>query len=133
MIVQTQSSELLEQFEAHEVDPGAFGHKEHVVVAYEMLYKYSFLDASARYATAINAIATRAGAPEKFHMTITLAFLSLIAERVHTSSQSNIDEFLAQNPDLLSKRVLSKWYPDEQLKSELARTHFLLPDVQAKS
>ena len=133
MIVQTHTSELLKQFETHAIDPGAFGHKEHVVVAYEMLHKYSFLDASAKYATAINTIATRAGAPEKFHMTITLAFLSLIAERVHTTSQSNVDEFLAQNTDLLSKNVLSKWYSDEQLKSELARTHFLLPKMEQKS
>jgi hypothetical protein len=131
--MQTQSSELLKQFEAHEIDPAAFGHKEHVVIAWEMLQKYSFLDASTRYATAINTIATRAGAPEKFHMTITLAFLSLIAERAHTSSQSNIDEFLAQNPDLLSSNVLSQWYSDEQLKSELARTHFVLPNMGARS
>jgi len=130
VIMHNQSSELLEQFESLEINPAAFGHKEHVVVAYEMLHKYSFLDASTRYASAINTIATRAGAPEKLHMTITLAFLSLIAERVHTTRQSNIDEFLEQNQDLLSKSVLSKWYSDDQLKSELARTHFLLPNVE---
>jgi hypothetical protein len=124
-------SELLTQFEALELNPAEFDHQQHVQVAYEMLHKYSFLDASAKYAKAINTIATNAGAPEKFHLTITLAFLSLIAERIHTTKQSNFEEFLAENEDLLSKGVLSKWYSDEQLNSELARTHFLLPNMAA--
>ena len=129
--MKTQYSELTRQFEAYEVDAGAFGHREHVLVAYEMLHRYSFLEASAKYARAINTIATNAGAPEKFNMTITLAFLSLIAERIHTTRHSNFEKFLAQNKDLLSRSVLSKWYPAEQLKSDLARTHFLLPRVAA--
>jgi hypothetical protein len=126
-----QYSELTMQFEAHEVDASTFGHKEHVLVAYEMLHKYSFLDASTRYAKAINTIATKAGAPEKFNMTITLAFLSLIAERVHTTTHSSFEGFLQENNDLLSKNVLRKWYSDAQLHSDFARTHFLLPTKAA--
>lgn len=127
--METTYSELTRQFEAYSVDPGAFGHREHVQVAYEMLQKYDFLEATARYVKAITTIAARAGTPEKFHMTITLAFLSLIAERIHSTRQSNFEEFLEQNKDLLSKSLLSNWYPDAQLKSDLARTHFLLPQV----
>lgn len=120
-------SELMRQFEAHEVDAGAFGHREHVQVAWEMLHKYSFMDASAKYTNAINTIATRAGVPEKFNMTITLAFLSVIAERVYASKEADFEAFIAINEDLLSKSVLNEWYSDEQLQSEFARTHFLLP------
>lgn len=120
-------SELLAEFEALEVNPAEFGHQQHVQVAYEMLHKYNFLDACAKYAKTINTIATNAGAPEKFNVTITFAFLSLIAERVHTTKPSNFEEFSAQNEDLFSKAVLDKWYSSEQLESEFARTHFLLP------
>lgn len=124
-------SELLARFEACEVGPGELGHRQHVQVAYEMLHKYSFLDACARYAKAINTIATNAGVPEKFNTTITLAFLSLIAERIHTTEKSGFEEFLAKNQDLMSKGVLGKWYSPEQLNSEFARTHFLLPSRAA--
>ena len=65
-------------------------------------------------------------------MTITIAFLSLIAERVQAIKQSNFEEFLAQNGDLLSKSVLGKWYSDAQLKSDFARTHFLLPKLEVQ-
>ena len=124
-------SGLLTNFEAFEVDPAEFGHRQHLHVGYEMLHKYAFVEACAKYAHAINTIATRAGAPEKFNVTITFAFLSLIAERLHTTEQSGFEEFLAQNDDLLSKGVLGRWYSNEQLESDFARTHFLLPSRAA--
>ena len=124
-------SELLTQFEACSVNPAEFGHREHVQVAYEMLHKYDYLEACAKYATTINTIATTAGAPDKFNVTITFAFLSLIAERIHTTKQTRFDLFLEKNQDLLSKNALSKWYSSEQLASDFARTHFLLPSKAA--
>jgi len=130
--VTREDSELLTQFEAFEVNAADFGHRQHVQVAFEMCHKYSYLDACAKYANAINTIATNAGAPEKFNVTITFAFLSLIAERIHgTTKWSSFEEFLAQNEDLLSKNALGKWYSSEQLQSDFARTHFLLPNKAA--
>jgi hypothetical protein len=129
----TQCSELTRQFERHEVDASSFGHVEHVQVAYEMLQRHSFLDASTRYAEAINSIAIKAGAPEKFNVTITLAFMSLIAERLHQSKHANFEQFLELNEDLKSSRVLNRWYTKEQLKSDFARNHFLLPNKVMQS
>lgn len=126
-----QYSELLVQFETFELDPANFGHRQHLQLAYEMLHKYGYVDACSRYANAINTIASRAGAPEKFNVTITFAFLSLIAERVHATKASGFEEFLAKNPDLMSRNVLNRWYSNEQLGSDFARTHFLLPRTAA--
>lgn len=124
--------ELLTQFEAFEVDSAKFGHRQHIQVAYEMLHKYGYLEACTQYANIINTMATNAGAPEKFNVTITFAFLSLIAERIHgAKSWSNFDDFLTKNNDLLLKNALSKWYSSEQLQSDFARTHFLLPSQVA--
>lgn len=122
-----QYSELLAQFEACAVDAASFGHREHIQVAFEMLQKYSYIEACARYSHAINALATNAGVPDKFNVTITFAFLSLIAERIYATSWSDFEAFLSQNEDLLSKDALSKWYSSDELQSEFARTHFLLP------
>ena len=123
----TENSKLLTEFETFTIDPAGFGHREHIEVAYEMLQKYGFLDASAKYSKAISTIATNAGAPKKFNVTITMAFLSLIAERIYSTEQNSFEEFLSKNEDLLSRSVLNKWYSKEQLDSEFARTHFLLP------
>ena len=122
-----RDSELLKRFETFEVEAADFSHRDHVQVAFEMLKKYSFLEASAKYSNGINIIATNAGVPERFHVTITLAFLSLIAQRVDGSEQDEFEAFLSQNEDLLNKDVLSQWYSKEDLSSDFARTHFLLP------
>ena len=124
-------SELIQNFEALRVDPETFTHKDHLIVAFDMLHRYSFLEAATKYAAGINALATEAGVPDKFNLTITLAFLSLIAERIQTSSsqQADFDVFLEKNQDLMSRKVLSQWYSSDRLNSDLARTHFLLPET----
>lgn len=122
-------TELARAFESYDIDASTFGHIDHVGVAYEMLRSYDFLNASARYAECINTIATRAGASRKFNTTITLAFLSLIAERMEATCHDTFDDFIAQNQELLSGDLLAKWYSPERLGSNLARTVFLMPDA----
>ena len=123
--------ELARSFEACDIDAKAFGHLDHVGVAYEMLRKYDFLKASVRYSECINTIATKAGAARKFNTTITLAFLSLVAERMQARPNDSFDAFISQNQDLVSGNPLQKWYSPERLQSDLARSVFLMPDVAA--
>jgi hypothetical protein len=130
MHVHSDATPLFERFETHAIDPGSFGHREHVVCAYEMLRTHPFLEAVNRYAKAIESIANSAGAPDKFHLTVTLAFLSIIAERIHASESGDAAAFLEANPDLLSPDLLHDWYPKARLESELARTVFLLPGAE---
>lgn len=123
---------LLSRFEALEIDAEEFGHLEHVQAGFEMLHKYGFVEACARYASTINTMATNAGAPDKFNVTITFAFLSLIAERINRNNDhQNFGGFLAENPDLESANVLDHWYSEDYLKSDFARKHFALPDKVA--
>ena len=124
----TDYAELTRSFEARDLDASAFRHVDHVGVAYEMLRNYDFLDATIKYAGSIHEIATKAGVPRKFNATITLAFLSLIAERMNTTQHVGYDDFISRNPDLLSKDVLAHWYSPERLQSDLARQVFLMPD-----
>jgi len=125
-------AELARAFEACDIDVSGFGHRDHVGVAYEMLRSYEFLEASVKYSRSINTIATRAGAHQKFNVTITLAFLSLIAERMHAARHDSFDAFIEQNQDLLSASLLSEWYSPDRLGSDLARAVFLMPDGSAQ-
>ena len=118
-------------FEACDIDASAFTHMDHVGVAYEMLRRYDFLDASVKYADCINTIATKSGAARKFNTTITLAFLSVIVERMQAKPSEGFEAFIRQNQDLLSGNILAKWYTPERLQSDLARTVFLMPDAAA--
>lgn len=122
---------LADAFEARELDPGGFRHRDHVVIAYELLRRYDFVTATARYADTIRELATKAGVPEKFNATITFAFMSLIAERKATTAYDGGEDFVARNGDLLSAGVLDQWYAPERLHSPLARRVFLLPNERA--
>lgn len=130
MTVSKNYSELTRSFEAHDVDTTRFNHAEHIKVAVELLNKYDFIDAAAIYAKGIRAIAAKAGAVDKFNLTITYAFMSLIAERMAGSSNA-LSEFIELNPDLMHKDVLAKWYAPDRLQTATARNIFLLPEPKA--
>ncbi|MEO3431648.1 hypothetical protein [Inquilinus sp. CAU 1745] len=120
-------SDLTRAFEAHEIDNAAFRHAEHVTVAFGLLKRYDFIDAAAIYARGIRTLASKAGAPGKFNLTITYAFMSLIAERMAGSACDDAERFIQDNPDLMSKDILAKWYAPDRLHSDIARSTFLMP------
>lgn len=120
---------LLDDFETMQLSAPDFHHADHVRVAFAMLQKYEYADACSRYANTIKAMADAVGVPEKYSATITFAFMSVIAERKAQSICETADDFLAVNPDLLRRDVLSKWYSKDRMTSALARAQFLLPDA----
>lgn len=119
---------LLDDFENLRLSAPEFQHADHVRVAFDILDKYDFADACARYAGTIRSMAESVGAMDKYNATITFAFMSVIAERKTKSNAANADAFIAANPDLLQRDILSNWYSKERLTSAMARAQFLLPD-----
>lgn len=122
-------SDLTRAFIAQTIDAAVFHHAEHLRVAFDLLHTHDFIDASATYAKGIRTLAENAGAKDKFNLTITFAFLSLIAERIAQSPNSPFDTFIRDNPDLMSKDLLGRWYAADRLHSQTARAVFLLPKV----
>ena len=119
-------SELLSRFEAGQLAEADFDHAAHLSVAIALLRTTGFVDAVARYMNGISLLA--AENPEKVNVTITVAFLSAIAERQALSSRVTESEFLAAYPELSSRMFLSQWYDNERLASEAARELFLMPE-----
>jgi hypothetical protein len=107
--------------------PSEFSHRDHVAVAFEILKSYEFLEACMIYASAIRRLASRAGAADKFSMTITLAFMAAIAERMTQYDCENPEHFIDNNPDLLDPTFLQRWYSEDQLASTESRELFLMP------
>jgi hypothetical protein len=119
---------FLERFLAGEIRPQDFRHADHVRAGYELLARHDFLDAAATYCRVLKEMAARIGKPEAFHLTVTLAFLSLIAERVEGNAHASFEEFALANPDLMDKALLARWYRPERLSGVAARHGFVLPD-----
>ncbi|MEY2496035.1 MAG: hypothetical protein QOJ45_2527 [Verrucomicrobiota bacterium] len=69
------TEEELIALETGALDPSAFPHPEHVRFAYGMLERYPFSEAIARFSRGLKLLAAKAGRPEIYHETITVAFL----------------------------------------------------------
>jgi hypothetical protein len=109
------------------LDPAMFPHPEHVRLGYEMLGRYTFGEAVARFSRGLRLLAAKGGQPEVYHETITVAFLALIGERRARAKDADWCEFKTNNSDLLDSRCLERWYEAEELGSDLARHTFCLP------
>lgn len=119
--------ELVRAFEAAALDE--FPHASHVRVAWWYVMHEPLLGAIVRARTALLRFAAAKGKPQRYHETITIAFLLLIADR---RRQDEIwDEFAARNPDLLQWPcpALLRWYPAEVLDSPRSREAFLVPSA----
>ena len=119
---------FLEKFLAGDIPAAEFRHADHVRAGYELLHAMDFLDAVSAYGRALKIMTARVGKPEKLHHTITIAFLAVIAERMEGASYGDFDAFLATNPDLMDRAILGRWYKPERLKTDAARSRFVLPD-----
>jgi len=119
---------LVERFEACTLQPWAFGHREHLLVAWTYLRAAPFEVAAMRFITSLKRFAARHGEPGKYHATVTWALLMLLAEAIDESPKLDFDALLAKRPDLLdAKKLLASIYDLEALDAERARRIPILP------
>ena len=124
--------ELLQAFQCARPDAvPRFGHREHLRVAWLTLGERELIPALASFCTELRRFAAAAGAPDKYHETLSVGFLLLVHERMAaTGAAADSEAFLAAHPDLLEwpQGPLSELYTPGMLQSEAARAGFVLPD-----
>jgi hypothetical protein len=114
-------------FESGGLDPANFPHREHVRLAFELLARHSFGEAVTRFSSGLKRLVAKVDQPQKYHETITVAFLAIIGERRAAQGICSWVEFARRNPDMLDKSVIERWYDRSQIETDLARTTFCLP------
>jgi hypothetical protein len=120
----------LERFVRGEIAATDFPHRDHVRMAFELLRRHDFAESVWLFSRALRTMAGRAGKPQAFNQTVTVAFLSLIAERLE-ESPGDFSAFQRANGELFDKQALARWYSAGRLSSERARRIFLLPEPAA--
>ena len=123
--------ELIEQFEGGATPSASFHHADHVRLAFEYLRRYPALEALGRFSGALKRFAAAQGKVQRYHETITWAYLLLIRERLARAGPAQTwEEFVERNADLLIWKggVLETLYRRETLDSDLARYTLVLPD-----
>ena len=118
------------RFEDGGIAPDAFHHADHVKLAFAYLQKYPVLEALGRFSAALKRFAASQGKADRYHETITFAYFFLIRERMACGKDAAWEQFALDNADLFAweSGILKRYYEESTLKSELARSTFLLPD-----
>ncbi|GAB3825623.1 hypothetical protein ACFPIJ_45685 [Dactylosporangium cerinum] len=109
-------------------DTGRFGHREHVHVTWLAVRRYGTAEAVEVISDGIRRTARYAGAPQKYHATISRAWVELVA--CHAGEEDDFDALLARYPDLLDKRLLTHFYRSGTLASVAARNGWVEPDLR---
>lgn len=123
--------DFLRAFEDLSFPADQFHHREHIRVAWLYLKSSDATRAAERMTVGILRFANHQGATRKYHHTLTVAWMRLVAAAlVETPEGYDFAKFLAEHPELGDKDLLKKYYSPELVQNNAAREGWVEPDLQ---
>lgn len=119
--------QFVDAFETCKLPKEMFHHRDHLRLAWIYLRKYGSAVARERTVESIRRYAAHLGVSEKYHETITIAWMLLLEAAAQRGSC--FEDVLAASPELLDKDTLQRYYSSGLLKSDDARKAFVAPDL----
>jgi hypothetical protein len=109
-------------------DAERFGHRQHVRLTWLAVRRYGTDEAVAVVSDGIQQTARYAGAPQKYHATVSRAWVEAVGFHIGEHPGDEFDAFAEANPGLMDKRLLSRFYSSALLASPEARSGWVEPD-----
>jgi hypothetical protein len=111
---------------------GDFGHREHLELAWTCLASHGDVDSAHRaVAAAVRHVARRHGMPDRYHETLTRAWVHVVALHRALAPGDSFGAFIAAHPRLLERDLLNHHYSQPLLRSQAARRRWAEPDLRA--
>jgi hypothetical protein len=111
---------------------GTFRHREHIHLAYIAVRRYGPANAVDVVAGWLRHLTVYLRAPQKFHATVTRAWVEIVAHHMAAAPPTaDFAAFARAYPALLDKRLLTRHYTSRALASPAAKTGWLEPDLAA--
>ena len=107
-----------------------FGHRQHIHLTWLAVRRYGTAAAIALVNDGLQRTATYAGAPQKYHATVSRAWVELVGHHLESMEDGSFDSFVHRYPALLDKRLLSRHYRSSTLATAEARTRWVAPDLR---
>jgi hypothetical protein len=121
---------LVEAIESCGLPAAQLHHADHIRLAWIYLGRFSEQEATVRIERTIRSFAAHNGVPEKYHHTITVAWMRLVAAaREATPQSTRFEEFAEMHPELLAVEYLDSFYSKKCLASCEARAGWVDPDI----
>jgi hypothetical protein len=109
---------------------GRFGHREHLTLAWTYLSDHTVDVSQGLMAAAVHHVAELHGVPERYHETVTRAWVVVVASHHRANPGSTFDDVVVRHPAMLDRHLLDRHYSPELLGSDEARDHWVLPDLR---
>jgi len=121
---------VMRSFEACQLDPAKFHHPDHIRLAWLCVQRQGVNAAETFLLNGIDKFAQHAGAPRKFHYTITIAWTRVVAAATQNGpAVNNFSEWIQSHPDLLDRNLLARYYSPGRLETPEARSGWVEPDL----
>lgn len=121
---------LREQFEAKTLANAAFRHREHVRLTWVYLTSDPPDVVAERLCRSLLALATSHGVAERFHHTLTVAWVRIVEDARRAHPDASFDALVAARPALLDKDAPLAYYTRDVLYSDVARKDWVEPNLQ---
>jgi hypothetical protein len=109
---------------------GAFRHRQHVNLTFLAVRRHGMPAAVDKVSGWIRQLARYEQHPQKYHHTVSRAWVELIAHHVDADPGCDqFDRFAGRHPALLDKRLLRRHYTSATLASPQARHGWVEPDL----
>jgi hypothetical protein len=118
--------EFLAAFHSRRLKASEFRNADHFRLAWLHLHREPLDMALANVRAGIQTFAAHYGASTKYHETITIAWVRLIA----THCEATFDEFLAANSHRLNLDLLHRFWTPTLLAGDAAKSGWVAPDLR---
>jgi hypothetical protein len=108
---------------------GRFGHREHVHLTWLAVRRCGVPAAIGLVSDGIQRTARYAGAPQKYHATVSRAWVELVGHHALESGEADFTAFANRHPALLDKRLLTRFYRSATLATPHAKNGWVEPDL----
>lgn len=106
-----------------------FGHRQHVHVTWLAVRRYGTRAAIDLVSDGIRRTTTYAGAPQKYHSTVSRAWVVIIGHHVAAGPDLPFDAWVDRYPAVLDKRLLTRHWRSSTLATAAARSGWIEPDL----
>ncbi|MGY3676960.1 hypothetical protein [Streptomyces sp. TE33382] len=106
-----------------------FGHREHVHLTWLAVRRCGAPAAVGLVSDGIQRTARYAGAPQKYHATVSRAWVELVGHHVGERGDGDFTAFVGRHPELLDKRLLTRFYRPATLAGSQAKNGWVEPDL----
>lgn len=126
--------ELTRALERGQIPDTGLHHHSHLLVAWVYLHESTSVpEAAAKMSKTLRMIGAAGGRPEKYHETITLFWIYVLAQARVEANGVRLEEIVHRQPRLLEKDFPLVYYSRELLFSERARKFWIEPDLKPLS